>query len=160
MSQHDIRQIPSTNDLLIITAEFPHFTPEALYDYWTTPDLLRGWWPEEVHFTPPGQVRQGSTYHLAWPRMGWNLRGEYTVTERGRCLAFTWQWDHESGHPVRSVRVHFDTAPSGGTCITLTHATYSASEHDQAERGSHFEGWLHFLQQLQSQGRSSRVMEP
>jgi hypothetical protein len=52
-------------DRITIVAEFPSTTPEALFDYWIKPELLKKWWPPEVESTP----EKGGAF-LAQPELG------------------------------------------------------------------------------------------
>ena len=120
--------------------------PERLFAYWTQPDLLTQWWPQVAEV----DARTGGSYHLAWPAMGWHLRGRYTEVREGELLAFTWKWDgdEEGGHE-RTVRVVCE--PLGdGTQLTVTHGTYGDSPEEAQIRAGHVEGWTHFLGKLQA----------
>jgi len=139
-----LQQLPSEHDRLVMQAAFPHFSPETLFDYWTTPDFLCQWWPQQAEIDP----HEGGAYHLSWPKMEWNLRGQYTAFERGKALAFSWKWDHTSA-PARQVEITIAPLPTGGPQLTLTHGFYTDSSEDQEERQSHVEGWMHFLSRLQ-----------
>ncbi len=141
-----VQQLPSEKDWLVVTAEFPTIAPEALFDYWTTPALLRRWWPQEAQTDP----HPDGVYHFSWPKPGWSLRGYYTAFEPGKNLSFTWKWDHEPDlAPIRHVIVTFETLAEGGTRITIIHGPYAESREDQEERAGHFDGWTHFLGRLQ-----------
>jgi len=140
-------QVPSENDWLVVMGEFPGNSQAALFDYWTQPDLLRRWWPQEAEM----DLRVDGAYHLAWPGMGWHLRGHYTAIERGKSLAFTWKWDSAPElTPIRHVIVLFEKLAEGGTRLTITHGPYADTREDQEERAGHIEGWTHFLGKLHS----------
>ena len=139
-------QVPSESDWLVMLSEFPTVTPEMLFDYWTQPELLQRWWPQEAEVEP----RVDGAYHFSWPRMGWNLRGNYTAFEPGKNLAFTWKWDSEPElAPIRHVIVTFEMLAEGGTRISITHGPYNDFWEDQEERVGHLDGWTHFLGKLQ-----------
>jgi uncharacterized protein YndB with AHSA1/START domain len=138
------QQIPTATDRLTIAANFPQFPPDVLFDYWTKPDLICQWWPQQAEIEPG----EGGAYHFSWPKMEWNLRGRYVKFDIGRTLSFTWKWDHEAA-PPRHVEMAFDALPNGGTQITLTHGFYTDAAEDQEERQGHLEGWTHFLGRLQ-----------
>jgi uncharacterized protein YndB with AHSA1/START domain len=139
-------QVPSDLDTLAIVAEFPGVTPEQLFDYWTKPELMTKWWPEEAAI----DAREGGGYHFAWPQMEWHLRGEYTTFHPGRLLAFTWHWDHEEAAEPETVQVLFEAQPGGGTAIALQHGPYDESLESQENRNGHLEGWKFFLGRLQA----------
>lgn len=143
-----IMQLPSGSNELVIVAEFSKIAPCEVFDYWTKPELLCMWWPQEAEI----DARVGGVYHLAWPRMNWHLRGQYTRFEPGKRLAFTWKWDHdEEGKAVREVTIVLEPLPDRGTKLTLTHGPYTDSMEDQEVRiEHHLAGWQHFLPRLQS----------
>lgn len=139
-----IAQQPSTSDHLVVFAEFPAFTPQSLFNYWTQPELICQWWPQTAEIIP----QPGGTYRLSWPQMGWVLNGKVTDIVPGQLLAFTWKWDHEPQTPERHVRVTLAPRSEGGTHLAIEHMQYTGSQADQEERNSHLEGWLYFLKRL------------
>ena len=139
-----IRQINTTNEMLILQADFPSHTPEQLFDYWVKPDLLAKWWPPESEI----DATVGGSYHLIWPPMDWHLRGIYHAVERGKVLAFSWHWDHEPDKQETQIMLVFH-AEGGGSTLTVSHGRYADDERGQEERKSHLDGWLHFLGELQ-----------
>ena len=145
-----VTQVPSTNDRLIVEAEFPSLSPELVFDCWTKPELLCQWWPQEAEV----DGRVGGMYHLSWPKMNWHLRGRYTSYEPGKWLAFTWRWDHdEEGTATREVELLFEEL-AGGTRLMLTHGPYTDAVEDQNVRMEHpWEGWKYFLGRLQDLAR-------
>lgn len=146
VSPPTIQQLPSESDWLVVMAEFPTIGPGALFEHWTTPALLRRWWPQEAE--AEGHV--DGIYHFSWPNMGWSLRGYYTSFEPGKSLSFTWKWDSEPDlAPIRHVIVTFETLAEGGTQLIIIHGPYAESREDQEERAGHLDGWRHFLGRLQ-----------
>lgn len=137
-----VTQLPTTSDTLTVAAMYERTSPDELFAYWTDPALLTQWWPKQAETDP----RPGGAYHLTWPKMDWHLRGEYTATEPGRHLAFTWRWDHEPDKPTRTVDVLFEPVGDLGTQLIVTHGTYAHSDRD--ERDGHLEGWTYFLTRL------------
>lgn len=139
--------LPSSSDKLVITADVSNLTPVEVFDYWTKPELLCAWWPQEAEI----DARVSGAYHLSWPGMNWHLRGWYTRFEPGKQLAFTWKWDHdEEGTVVREVMLVFEPLPDRGTRLVLTHGSYTDSIEDQAVRFEHhLAGWQHFIPRLQ-----------
>lgn len=144
--QPTIQQVESGSDEVVMTADFPHLSPLALFDYFTMPELLAHWWPPEATI----EGRPGGSYHLYWPAMNWELYGEYSQFEPGQRLAFSWQWRHEPDLPTRQVNIQI-AAVAQGSRLTLTHNRYDQSERDQADRQSHIDGWYYFLAKLQEQ---------
>jgi uncharacterized protein YndB with AHSA1/START domain len=141
-----IRELPMDAGKLVVLAEFPGTPPVTLFEYWTKPDLLTQWWPQQASVDPG----RGGAYEMSWPQMGWVLQGHFLEYEPGRRLAFTWQWAHEPDAQTRQVYVDFDPADDGnGTHLRVTHGTYMDTDQDRHEREEHLEGWTHFLTRLQ-----------
>jgi uncharacterized protein YndB with AHSA1/START domain len=138
-------QQPSDANRMIITADLPHLSPPAAFDYFTRPELLGRWWPPEANV----EARAGGSYRLSWPAMGWELSGRYTAFEPGERLAFTWQWAHRPELPIRTVEVVF-AAKNNGCHVTISHGIYGDTAIEQADRQEHIEGWIYFLGQLQA----------
>ena len=143
-SNPPLTEVKATNDTLILTGDFSAFSSGAMFDYWTKPELLTQWWPEQAEVEP----QQGGAYHMMWPKMNWLLRGQFTNYEPGRSLAFTWKWDHEPDTPTREVEVTLHERAEGGTRITIIHGPYDDSERAQKDRESHIEGWQFFCGRL------------
>lgn len=142
-----VTQLPSGLDKLLIEADFLSVAPHTLFEYWTQPELLRQWWPQEAQIVP----RAGGAYHLSWPKMNWHLRGRYTAFEPGKQLGFTWKWDSDLQEPgEREVMLIFTPLATDGTRLLLTHGPYSDTPEDQKLRiEDHLAGWQHFLPRLQ-----------
>lgn len=140
-----IEQLTSTEDRVLITADFPNRTPQALFDLFTKAELLVQWWPQQAEV----DLRVGGGYHLAWPEMDWHLRGTYTVVEAPDLLGFSWHWDHTPELPVRDVTL-FITPEGSGSRLLVMHGFYDNTEPDQADRQGHLDGWLHFLAVLKA----------
>lgn len=144
VSAWNIEQLLTAGDTLMITAEYQGIGPEELFGYWTQPQLLTQWWPQEAEIDP--QV--GGEYHLCWPGMDWHLRGRYYELTPGEKLGFTWKWDHLPDLPERSVEVVFQSWSGVGMALRITHSRYTDGENDQQERQGHLEGWTFFLTRL------------
>jgi uncharacterized protein YndB with AHSA1/START domain len=94
------------------------------------------------------EPKLGGSYHLSWPKLGWDLKGQYTCFEPGVALGFTWHWEHEPHRPTRELNVRFLSQASSGSSLELTHGVYEPNEEGGEERRGHADGWLHFLGQL------------
>jgi uncharacterized protein YndB with AHSA1/START domain len=141
-TEHAVRDVSTDSTRVVVLAHLA-MAPDAAYAWWIEPEHMARWWAPELHIDP----RPGGTYRASWPAQDWHLGGDVLVAEPGRRLVLTWRWEHEPDRPVRTVEV--DIEPSdGGTRLRVTHGTYTASAADQAERGEHLEGWLHFLRRL------------
>ncbi len=143
-----ITQVDTDNSRLVLTADLA-FTADELFRYFTQPDLLTQWWPQQALTEP----YLGGHYQLSWPAMNWQLYGEYLAFEPGRRLVFTWQWRHQPELPQRQVETVFSQQGSGGR-ITLSQGTYTENQQDHKDRQSHIEGWNHFLGILQQLAKS------
>lgn len=127
----------STPSRLVLETVLSGADPGAVTDHFTDPALLETWWAGEAEIDT-----ESGDYTFRWPEQGWTLRGRFVERIRGRRVRFTWQWDHEQLHPVRTVLVTAG-AVRGGTHLTITHGDYAPDEAD--ERSSHLEGWVHFV---------------
>ncbi len=145
-NQPRLVQVETASDRIAILAEFPHTSPEKLFEFWTKPELLKKWWPPVVEL----QAGSGGAYHFSWPSQNWHLRGRFTDFEKGKSLALSWKWDHESFEPT-VVRLKFEPTGNGGTKLTLHHGDYASSAEGKKTRDEHVEGWMHFLHRLQTQ---------
>jgi uncharacterized protein YndB with AHSA1/START domain len=122
---------------------------EAVFDAWTSEEVLRRWWqPNDGWETPEAVVdlRVGGAIRVLMrdtdgdPHGG---GGTYTEVERPRRLAFTWTWDGSE----RETLVEVDFEPTAtGTRVSFTH---SGLEDEEAVR-SHEGGWGHILASLGS----------
>ena len=139
-----VRHVASGIEKLVVAAEFPVFSPETLFDYFTQPELVQRWWPKEAEVTP----KEGGEYHFRWPQQGWHLYGTYTTFARGLALRFTWRWEHEPDMPQREVHIRFESYGENGSKIELTHGAYQASVEDQKDRAGHWAGWKETLSTL------------
>lgn len=139
-----LAQQQSPKDRVIIVAEYPKQDPEALFDFWIVPDLLKKWWPPSAEVEP----RRGGTYHFSWPKQNWHLRGKFTRFDRGKSLGFTWKWDHEPSD-VTTVEISFEPLSKSGTKLTLGHSPYPDTPEGRKTKEGHIEGWMFFLGELQ-----------
>jgi uncharacterized protein YndB with AHSA1/START domain len=121
-------------------------TPERLFDAWTRPDQLQGWWgPAGVRCTAAEvDLRVGGTYRIANQfadgRVLW-ISGEFEVIERPRRLVYTWRLEAQAA--AERVEIVFATA-DGGTEVTVTHERVA----DTAARDRHAQGWAGCLDGL------------
>ncbi len=142
-----IEQLEAGPEWLRVAVDVPHVTPEQLWRAWTDPIELIRWWPPEAEL----DLAVGAPYHLAWPSMGWHLRGEYTEVDAPSRLAFTGRWDHEPDMPTRTVALDLQPLPdAAGTRLVITHGPYGDGGDEAEDRRSHLEGWTQFLERLAS----------
>ena len=118
--------------------------PQAVFDAWTSTDVLRRWWPAGADWdTPVAEVD---------PRVGGRLRlvmrspdgeefggsGEYVEIIPPERLVFTWTWDGHEGHEgTQLVEVEFREQEDGTTTVVLTNRGLK----DEESTRLHREGW-------------------
>jgi uncharacterized protein YndB with AHSA1/START domain len=140
-----VQLLSSDQNQLNLSADFSNFTPQELFEYFTTPHLITQWWPETAEI----DARLHGKYRLGWPSMSWELFGKFTRFEPGQRLAYSWKWKHAPDLPERQVDILFETLGDGAR-LTLTHGAYMDNSRDRADRQSHLDGWSHFLARLQN----------
>lgn len=117
---------------------------KAVFDTWTSAELLRRWWPAGADWdTPIAEVD---------PRVGGELRlvmrspegdefggsGRYLEIDPPKRLVFTWSWDGHEGHEgTQLVEVELRELPDGTTTVILTNRGLG----DEESRRAHREGW-------------------
>ena len=155
MSDQSIIEGQTTSVRLERSYEAP---PEAVFDAWTNPEVLRRWWVADPSWrTPLAEVdlRVGGGYRLTMEEPGSGARhtvqGEYLEIRRPELLVYSWRWELEEGGTGHesTVTVRF-IADGGRTNVVLEHA--GLEDRGSAER--HAAGWTGCLENLQA-----RVME-
>lgn len=121
--------------------------PEAIFDAWTNPEVLRRWWAAAPDWeTPSAEVdlRAGGRYRLTMrdPSVGaeHTVGGEYVEVRRPDRLTYTWAWEPEPGGPDMGPpsRVTVDFVADGtGTRVELTHSGLATAQ----SRAQHEHGW-------------------
>lgn len=114
---------------------------QAVFDAWTSPEVLRRWWHAEHSWqTPVARVdlRPGGEIYLVMrnPADGREYagRGEFTVIDPPRRLAFTWAWGSDSA-ARQLVDVEF-VAHGDCTTVVMTHSGVP-----EPEKGDYQAGW-------------------
>ena len=115
---------------------------------WTNAEVLRRWWHAEHDWeTPIAEVdaRIGGRIRLAMrnPADGSEYagRGEYTLLDPPRRLAFTWAWENE---PAARQLIELEFVDDGDrTTVVMTHTGLPA-----AEIGDYREGWQNSFDNL------------
>jgi uncharacterized protein YndB with AHSA1/START domain len=134
---------PPDRDLLRIERTFKA-PARAVFDAWTSAEVLRRWWPAGSDWeTPVAEVD---------PQVGGALRlvmrspdgeefggsGEYIEITPPERLVFTWTWDGHEGHEgTQLIEVEFGELEDGTTAVVLTNRGLP----DEESRRSHREGW-------------------
>lgn len=136
------------SDDLTLRIERTYEAPaEAVFDAWTSEEVLRRWWrPKDGWETPEATVdlRVGGALRIVMRDTDGDhhaATGTYTEVERPTRLAFTWTWDNSDREGL--IEVDFEEH-DGMTRVSFTH---SGLEDEEAVR-SHEDGWGHILDQL------------
>ncbi|HEV7132204.1 MAG TPA: SRPBCC domain-containing protein [Gaiellaceae bacterium] len=128
--------------------------PEAVFDAWTHPDVLRDWWSASPELRPGSievDLRVGGRYRLTMvdaDGVEHVAFGEYVTVSRPERLAFTWSWEESHADAVdgNGTLVEVEFTPDGdGTLVTLTHTGFRSEE----SRTSHERGWTGCLDSLE-----------
>jgi uncharacterized protein YndB with AHSA1/START domain len=127
--------------------------PEAVFDAWTNPEVLRRWWAAEPTWTSPGcdvDLRVGGEYALRMRGDDGTIHavaGEFREVDRPDRLVYTWCWVGDEGlHPghVSLVTVEF-RADGDGTVVELEHSQLASEE----SRVRHGAGWRGVMDNLE-----------
>jgi uncharacterized protein YndB with AHSA1/START domain len=128
--------------------------PEAVFDAWTNPEVLRRWWaagPDWETARAEVDLRPGGRYRLTMrdPAAGaeHTVGGEYVEVRRPDRLTYTWAWEPEPDGPdmgpPSTVTVDF-VADGGGTRVELLHSGLAGEQ----SRAHHEHGWHAVLDNL------------
>jgi uncharacterized protein YndB with AHSA1/START domain len=128
--------------------------PDAVFDAWTNPEVLRRWWAAAPDWETPNadvDLRAGGRYRLTMrdPSAGaeHTVAGEYIEVRRPDRLAYTWEWEPEPGGPDMGPpsRVTVDFVADGdGTRVEILHTGLAG----EASRAQHEHGWIAVLDNL------------
>ncbi len=120
---------------------------EAVFDAWTSEEVLRRWWrPERGWETPEAVVeaRVGGAVRVVMRDTDGDAHGgggTYTEVDRPSRLAFTWTWDGSD----RETLIEVDFEPAGdGTRVSFTHSLLA----DEESARNHEYGWGNVLDRL------------
>jgi len=120
---------------------------QAVFDAWTSVEVLRRWWHAEHDWETPiaeVELRVGGTIRLVMrdPVDGaeYGGSGEFTVIVPPRRLAFTWSWDDVPGHQLIELEL---TEHDGATTVVMTHHGIT----DEL-RGETLQGWQNSFDNL------------
>ncbi len=120
---------------------------EAVFDAWTSAEVLRRWWQAEVGWdTPEATVepRVGGIVRVVMRDTDGDShggRGIYTEVVRPSRLAFTWTWDGSERETL--IEVDFEPTETG-TRVNFTHSLLA----DEASVRDHEHGWGNILDRL------------
>jgi len=116
----------------------------AVFDAWTSAEVLRRWWPAGADWeTPVAEVdaRVGGGLRLVMRSPAgeeFGGCGEYLEVTSPERLVFTWTWDGHEGHEgTQLVEVDFREREDGTTTVVLTNRGLGGEESERMHR----EGW-------------------
>jgi uncharacterized protein YndB with AHSA1/START domain len=119
-------------------------SPEAVFEAWTSAEMLRRWWPAGSDWETPVaevDVRVGGRLRLVMRSPDgeeFGGSGEYREVVPFERLVFTWTWDGHEGHEgTQLVEVELRERGEGTTTVVLTNRGLG----DEESRRSHREGW-------------------
>ncbi|AVT29343.1 MULTISPECIES: SRPBCC domain-containing protein [unclassified Plantactinospora] len=128
-------------------------SPEVVFDVVSSPEHLRGWWPDEAEFpaVPGGAGRIGFgdvSQDGTWE--------QFTVVDAVPSRLFSFRWTHAEGEvagPGNSFLVVFELEPAGtGTLLRMTESGFRERGWDEAkvvaEYSAHVTGWDFYLPRL------------
>jgi uncharacterized protein YndB with AHSA1/START domain len=124
--------------------------PEAVFDAWTSPEVMRRWLHCEADWsTPVAEVdlRVGGRVRVAMRRPDGRqpeMVGEYTVIDRPHRLEMKWTFDDDPSNEQLIELTFTETGP-GETTVVLLNTRISTDE----RRGSQTVGWHGCLDQLE-----------
>jgi uncharacterized protein YndB with AHSA1/START domain len=136
---------PTRPDPTLLRLERKFNAPaQAIFDAWTSPEMLRRWWPAGSDWeTPVAEVdaRVGGSLRLVMRSPDgeeFGGGGEYLEITPPKRLVFTWTWDGHEGHEgTQLVEVEFRQRDDGATTVVLT----NRGLRDEESRRSHRQGW-------------------
>lgn len=128
-------------------------TPEVVFEVVSSPEHLRGWWPDDADY--PVTPGASGTITFGDCHAGGNVE-QFTVVEAEPPRTFSFRWTHPAGTAAtsgNSLLVTFDlVASGGGTKLRMTETGFREQGWSQAvleERyNDHVSGWDHFLPRL------------
>ena len=129
---------------------------EAVFDAWTSPEVMRRWWQAERHWeTSEAEVdlRVGGAVRVVMRDPNKDVEygggGSYTEIEPPTRLAFTWTWDGDT----RRTLIEIDFKETDG--VTTVRFTHSGLWDEEAVR-SHDDGWRKIFDSLERTLQAAR----
>jgi uncharacterized protein YndB with AHSA1/START domain len=128
-------------------------SPEVVYDVVSSPDHLKGWWPDDARY----EVTPGSVGEIVFgdPDAGGAVVS-FTVVEAQPPRTFSFRWTHPADEVAavgNSLLVTFDVTPSGsGSRLKMTETGFREMGWEVAvleeQYQEHVAGWDHYLARL------------
>lgn len=131
---------------------------EAVFDAWTSVDVLRRWWPAGRDWEvvdAVAEARVGGRIRLRVQSPNGDSHGgegRYKHVHRPDKLVFTWQWDDSAGRPGQLVDITFTANDDETTTVVLINTGIT-----DADRADHGRGWSLSLDHLESLLRQGSV---
>jgi uncharacterized protein YndB with AHSA1/START domain len=125
-------------------------TPEVVYEVISTPEHMRGWWPDEAELEPVA----GATGLVSFGNGSKVVPLTVMEADPPRRFSFRWAYDDAAAATsANSLLVTFDLVPSGaGTLLRFTETGFRERGWDaavlEANYRDHANGWDHFLPRL------------
>jgi uncharacterized protein YndB with AHSA1/START domain len=117
---------------------------QAVFDAWTSAEVLRRWWPAGSDWETPVadvDVRVGGRLRLVMRSPEgeeFGGSGEYLEIDPPERLVFSWTWDGHEGHEgAQLVEVQFTERGDGTTTVVVT----NRGLRDDESKRSHKDGW-------------------
>ncbi|HWT22350.1 MAG TPA: SRPBCC domain-containing protein [Solirubrobacteraceae bacterium] len=127
---------------------------EAVFDAWTSPEVLRRWWAAGTGWSTPVadvDLRVGGRYRLSMrdpaAAGAYTVVGEYVEVVRPERLVYTWTWEGEPAEQAGSegTLVSVDFLETGGrTTVVITHTGFAGP----GVAAQHEHGWNACLENL------------
>ena len=141
---------PTAPDRALVLERYVDAPPEALFQAWTRPELLRRWFaprPWSVAHAECDLRAGGASLVVMRSPDGQEFpnRGVYLEVVENRRLVFTWTWPRTT--PERESLVTIELRRAGrGTELVFTHAQHF----DEAVRDGHRRGWSESFVKLET----------
>jgi uncharacterized protein YndB with AHSA1/START domain len=127
---------------------------EAVFDAWTSPEVLRRWWAAGTGWSTPVadlDLRVGGRIRLSMRDPAahgpYTVVGEYREIVRPERLVYTWTWEGEPAEQAGSENtlVTVDFLDAGGrTTVVITHTGFAGA----GIAAHHHHGWRACLDNL------------
>jgi uncharacterized protein YndB with AHSA1/START domain len=128
-------------------------SPEVVFEVVSSPDHLKGWWPDDARFEPT----PGSAGEIVFGDgdAGGKV-AQFAVVDVRPPRLFSFRWTHPVGAVAaegNSLLVTFELTPSaGGTLLRMTETGFREMGWEVAvleqQYRDHVSGWDHFLPRL------------
>ena len=132
---------------------FVEASPEIVFDVVSSPDHLKGWWPDDARYEPT----PGSTGEIVFGDCdAGGTAVAFSVVDARPPRMFSFRWTHAAGEVAaegNSLLVTFDLTPSrGGTLLKMTETGFREMGWEVAvleqQYQEHSTGWDFYLPRL------------